>query len=823
MKLTFISYIIIFFIFWDVRILSISLHLFRNPNQISKNFHPFRIEFDYYQLERDKDIEYVNYLKNILEKTKEFFSKFIYIKNNGLLKTSLLPKSFCDSRIQYYNESIKEGLDIDFLIYPILFNVTNSKILLSSKICAEEFNNKRPLIASLMINNNFKFEDIEEEGEENKDEYYYLQIIHHITHIIGFNKDTLSKVNIFRNRALRLDIFKNLNEKSFNSWSPVSLEQQKNNYALIKQDIMSKKSNERIPVFSSLTLSILQSTKFYQINLSLCGCSLDGNCEYFRHPISISFQQNLNEDLNHYCYLNKNIHSKCHIMNNTFVPRIIPKKVNHNQYNNYLNGNHSLNKLLFWESTIPNIDMPQIINLLYPKEDGKCKNPQRTLFFYYPDKLNVSNSELKDYKIEPYTIYNKDMIVYHTYMKLNDRYSFYELMDFNGIPFSNNYFLSNFLSYNFNVEKVEEVIGSLGKYQVYNNIVNSKYLYANKAVFFKSYRKIKNKFPNDFNFYPESYVLPEDKEIVKEKFSDYKQNENDLWLFKPPTGSLGLGIKLLKNFDDFLKSSFISKYITNPLLLNEKKFHIRLYVIVTGVLPLKIYIFDKGQIMQASSKYHYDLEHIGQATSMLTNNHQNFKKPGFNNNVTFDGEEGSEWTISTLGKFIERRGGNWTKMWEEIKDISIKAIMICYGEIQKNILENYTHLRSNNLFHRYGFDVMIDNDLKPWLLEINTKPAMELYNIINVYNKILVEADRINLIGMVPFNHYTQEPLDKEMIYKDKVDEAIQHTICEFERPHGGLERIFPVKKTLNYYKQFIEYHDEYNKALWNLIENNEI
>ena len=98
-----------------------------------------------------------------------------------------------------------------------------------------------------------------------------------------------------------------------------------------------------------------------------------------------------------------------------------------------------------------------------------------------------------------------------------------------------------------------------------------------------------------------------------------------------------------------------------------------------------------------------------------------------------------------------------------------------------------------------------------------------IQNIINVYNKLRVEADRVNLVGMIPFDHYSQEPLDKEMIYKDKVDEAVQLSICEFERPHGGLERIFPVKKSLNYYKQFIEYHDDYNRALWDLIEKDEI
>ena len=59
----------------------------------------------------------------------------------------------------------------------------------------------------------------------------------------------------------------------------------------------------------------------------------------------------------------------------------------------------------------------------------------------------------------------------------------------------------------------------------------------------------------------------------------------------------------------------------------------------------------------------------------------------------------------------------------------------------------------------------------------------------------------MNLIGLIPFNHYKEEPFDKEMKYKNKVDKAVQLSICEFERSHGAWERIFPVKNTLNFYK----------------------
>ena len=78
---------------------------------------------------------------------------------------------------------------------------------------------------------------------------------------------------------------------------------------------------------------------------------------------------------------------------------------------------------------------------------------------------------------------------------------------------------------------------------------------------------------------------------------------------------------------------------------------------------------------------------------------------------------------------------------------------------------------------------------------------MELYNIINQNEKLRVDSDCLNLIGLIPFNHYKEEPFDKEMKYKNKVDKAVQLSICEYERSHGGWERIFPVKNTLNFYK----------------------
>lgn len=119
------------------------------------------------------------------------------------------------------------------------------------------------------------------------------------------------------------------------------------------------------------------------------------------------------------------------------------------------------------------------------------------------------------------------------------------------------------------------------------------------------------------DFFPPTYILPEEIHLFKQNFESEK-----LWILKPADKARGIGISLIDSLDQipitlkqkissnsktkieteneskdqesfevtWTESYVISKYILNPLLIKQKKFDLRVYVFVKSFQPLECYM-----------------------------------------------------------------------------------------------------------------------------------------------------------------------------------------------------------------------------------------
>ncbi|OCT72581.1 hypothetical protein XELAEV_18035562mg [Xenopus laevis] len=236
------------------------------------------------------------------------------------------------------------------------------------------------------------------------------------------------------------------------------------------------------------------------------------------------------------------------------------------------------------------------------------------------------------------------------------------------------------------------------------------------------------------DFFPETFRL-DLKEERDTFFSLFKEGET--WICKPTGLNQGRGIFLLKTqeqvsalksqFQDLSDESTVKKsrfkcpqaritqrYIPNPLLLDERKFDVRSYMIIASTTPYFVF-FSHGYVRLTCNNYDPKSDDL---TGHLTNQYMQKKNPLYS-----ELKEETVWGMERFNNYVNENFAsakglpqdwvlnNFTKRMQQI-------MMHCFLSVKSKLDCRL------GFFDLIGCDFLVDEDFKVWLLEMNCNPAL---------------------------------------------------------------------------------------------------
>ena len=103
-----------------------------------------------------------------------------------------------------------------------------------------------------------------------------------------------------------------------------------------------------------------------------------------------------------------------------------------------------------------------------------------------------------------------------------------------------------------------------------------------------------------------------------------------------------------------------------------------------------------------------------------------------------------------LRKHFQKVGISSKEVFGRIKDVVIKTLI----SVEPHIVNKYNWFAKhrNVWFEVYGFDVLLDYKLRPWILEVNVCPSLSSSSYLDKKIKTMMLWDVFHLLGFIPFD-----------------------------------------------------------------------
>jgi len=234
-----------------------------------------------------------------------------------------------------------------------------------------------------------------------------------------------------------------------------------------------------------------------------------------------------------------------------------------------------------------------------------------------------------------------------------------------------------------------------------------------------------------FEFWPETHTLPGDENLLASILVG-----RDLYICKPAKRGKGQGIFMTSHFSQLTLSQkknskstqhVVQKYVDEIILADDKKFDLRLYVLIKNIDPLEIYICHEGLVRFCTEPYQKPTSgNLGPLTAHLTNYGINKNSVSYLRSDLPSGGNGSKRALSSFlhSQTLQEHGVDPDVLMQSLEELTTKTC-ICIAPILQLAALNHPYT-SDQCFHIIGLDVLLKADGTPTLVEINASPSFNI-------------------------------------------------------------------------------------------------